>query len=122
MISAFNWRITRYLESLLAPEENVVLRRRMTMYRIRKMAVKLAREHGVVLNRPYAWWGSDASHVESPSIEESYFHKIVLGDRNRTVGQISDQCLVHFVDGELYAMKVATELRRMVNKAKNTRP
>lgn len=118
MASGFNWRITNYLESLLQPEENVILRRRMTMYRIRKMVIKLARESGIVVNRPYASWESDASHVENPSIEESYFHKLVLGDRNRTTGQIADQCLVRFVDDEKYAMKVGSEMRRMVKKAK----
>ncbi len=118
MISGFNWRITRYLESLLQPEGNVILRRRMTMYRIGKIVTKLARESGVAMNQPYASWESDASHVENPSIDESYFHKLVLGDRNRTAGQIADQCLVRFVDDEKYAMKVGIELRRMVNRAK----
>lgn len=82
------------------------------------MAIKLARESGLVLNRPYASWESDASRVASPSIEESYLHKLVLEDRNRTTGQIADQCLVRFVDDEKYALTVGNELRRMVNKAK----
>ena len=118
MISGFNWGITKYLESLVSSEDSVILRRKMTMYRIRKMAIKLARESGLVLNRPYASWKSDAGHVAIPSIEESYFHKLVLEDRNRTTGQIADQCLVRFVDDEKYAMKVGNELRRMVNRAR----
>ena len=113
----FNWRITTYLENLLQPEENVIFRRKMTMYRIKKMAIKTARKGGVALNRPYASWDSEASHLQHPSIDGSYFHKLVLGDGNRTIGQFSDLCVVRFVDGEQYAMKVGSEIRRMVNTA-----
>lgn len=118
MKAGFNWRITNYLERLLPSEEIVALRRKMTMSRVKKMLIKAARESGVVVSRPYASWESDASQVENPSVQESCYHKLVLGDRNRTTGRIADESLVRFVDDEKYAMRVASEIRRMVKKAK----
>ncbi|OGA50068.1 MAG: hypothetical protein A3F74_06910 [Betaproteobacteria bacterium RIFCSPLOWO2_12_FULL_62_58] len=114
---AFRWRITEYLETLQPAEESVIRRRKMAMYRIKRNTIKLAQKSGVVLSRPYASWNSEAKHIQSPSIEESHFHELVLEDGKRTTGRFSDIWLVRFVDGEQYAMKAANEMQRMVSKA-----
>ena len=114
---AFNWRITKYLETLVEAEDSIVVRRTAAMYRIKRNTINLARKHGVVLSRPYAWWNSEPRDIQNPSVEESHFHVLVLGDRKQTTGRFSDLCLVHFLDGEDYVIKALGEMRRMVRKA-----
>ena len=112
---AFNWRAINFAETFLAAEDVVILRRRISMNRIKNSTIKLARKRGITLTHPYAFWKSEARHLQNSSIDESHFHVLVLCNSKHTIGRFSDLWLVRFADGEQYAMKAIDEMERMIS-------